>query len=242
MRKLIIQLMLVAIVIGAGYLFLFKKKDVTERVKSSVQQIRGYTTAKSPTEAIDNFQKAIKNRDYETAAEYCGPDYAEQLRKAAPVAKDLGNEIDNLLYKMEERKVSSEQVRVVLALLEPFPNNIVMVVKNPGTDKAIAVIDEKGTGVKDLGKQQHWKIDLGMIRTLQRDVPGEVEVRKSGDTWKIYFPAGPNLQLAVSHLKDHGQDYVNAINRVKNELQSKSILTRDELETSLKSEFEKANK
>jgi hypothetical protein len=242
MRKLVIQLMLVLVVVGAGYLFLFKGKEVSKLAQDAKQQVRGYSAAKSPTEAIDNFRKAIKARDYETAADYCGPEYAEQLRKAHPVANGLGSEIDNLLYKMEERKINSEQVKVVLLLLEPFPNGLVMTVKKQGEDKATALIDEKGQGVKDLGKQQNWKIDLGMIRTLQRGIPGEVEVRKTGDAWKIYFPSTNDLQLTVNHLMDKGQDYTNAINRVKNELQIKSILTRDELESSLRSELEKIHK
>src|SRR4051812_10835522 len=52
---------------------------------------------------VDFFKKAIKAHDFETAATYCGPEYAEQLRKAAPAAKPLAEEIDNLNYKMAKQ-------------------------------------------------------------------------------------------------------------------------------------------
>src|SRR5206468_1809857 len=116
--------------------------------KTSFEQARGYGPAKSPTEAIDFFKKAIKAHDFETAATYCGPEYAEQLRKAAPAAKPLAEEIDNLNYKMEERKILSEQAKLILALLEPFPTNIEMVVgKGPSATKAVAKIAEQSKGL-----------------------------------------------------------------------------------------------
>ena len=84
-----------------------------------------------------------------------------------------------------------------------------------------------------------------MFRSLFRSVPpdGRVELRKEGDSasgqWKIYLPVTPQLRLCVDYLADNGSNYVNAINRVKEDLKNDAT-TKESLENALKKALEES--
>src|SRR5262249_1640411 len=86
LRSRLALIIVVGVIGGAGYVLVFEREWLFGLFRKGIQQAKGYTPAKTPQEAMDKFKAAVKERDYESAALYCGPDYAEQLRKAAPVA------------------------------------------------------------------------------------------------------------------------------------------------------------
>ena len=63
MRRLIFFILAVCVVIGGGYLFLFKRSD-------AVRAAKGYKKADSPQVAADMFKRAIEKREYDMAAHY----------------------------------------------------------------------------------------------------------------------------------------------------------------------------
>ncbi len=87
MRKLIVQVAALLLITGVAYLGLFQRQAVMGLFKQARLNAKGYTPAKSPEEALDRFRKAVKDRDYEAAASYCGGDFVEQINKAAPGAR-----------------------------------------------------------------------------------------------------------------------------------------------------------
>ena len=70
----------IGLALVATVVFYFFPKTRPALVKKWFRTAEGFTAAKTPNEALDKFRDAIKKRDYETAATYCGGDYAEQDR------------------------------------------------------------------------------------------------------------------------------------------------------------------
>ena len=65
-------LIVLLLIAGGAFFYFFMWEDTK------------WPKAKTSLEAIDNFNKAVKNRDYKHAAKYCSKQYAELLTKAAP--------------------------------------------------------------------------------------------------------------------------------------------------------------
>jgi hypothetical protein len=243
LRSLLGLIIVVAVVGGAGYVLLFEREWLFGLFKKGIQQAKGYTPAKTPQEAMDKFKAAVKERDYESAALYCGPDYAEQLRKAAPVATPLAKAIDELLHNMDMEAVKSEKTQFVLKLLEPFPKDITIIdiKEQPGKGKAVAQLGEDVTRPPHF--TENWKIDLRVLRALTRGLQPLVELKQEGDGdnkyWRIYFPVSADLRTAVDQLKDKGMNYKKALDKVKFEIK-RDAATKVDLEKRLKEEMEDA--
>ena len=114
MRKAIVQVSALLLILGVAYLGLFQRQAVMGLFKQAKLSAKGYKPAKTPEEALDKFREAIKDRDYEAAATYCGGDFVEQINKAAPGAKVLGDAIDNVLHNMDQEGIKSDKVKFVL--------------------------------------------------------------------------------------------------------------------------------
>src|SRR5437879_12435811 len=112
MRNFAVMIALLVIVGGGLYIALFKRDWFSKTVSDVTREAKGYTAAQTPQEAIDKFRDAIKSRDYESAATYCGPEYAEQMRKGAKAAKELGEGIDDLLHAMDKHGVTQDRKSV----------------------------------------------------------------------------------------------------------------------------------
>jgi hypothetical protein len=246
LRGLIGLLIVLAVFGGAGYLLLFEREWVFAWFNKAVQQAKGYTPAKTPQEALDKFKAAVRERNYEAAALYCGPDYAEQLRKVAPVATPLARAIDDLLHNMEQEAVKSEKVQIVLKYLEPFPKDIkiIDVREEAGKGKAVAQVAEDTGRPIQAHFTENWKVDTQLMRALFRDLPPQVELKQEGDGddkhWRILFPVTAGLRTAVDHLKDKGMDYKKALEKVKLSIK-RDAATKADLEKELRTEMEAAS-
>lgn len=251
MRRAVVQLAFFALIILAGYLFFFKRDATVGMLQKGVTQARGYTPAKTPQEAMDKFREAIKGRDYETAAQvYCGGDYAEQMRKAAPAAAKLGGEIDDLLHQMSNKGKKTDRSELVLRMLDPFPTGFeVPDIKTSGDKATAKLVEPIGLKLKfdptTLGDR--WNVDVIVFRALCKSLLPDktgavyVDLRQDGKgeekAWKIYFPVNEDLRLAVDRLNSKHMDYVNALKKVKYEVMHEPQTGRD-AEASLKRELE----
>jgi hypothetical protein len=244
MRRTIIQVSLILTVVLAGYLGLFQREFVKGWFGKITRQAKGYGPAATPREAVDKFRDAIRDRDYETAATYCGGDYAELMRKSATAASSLGKTIDSLRDNMEEFGVKSDRCRLVLALLEPFPIDFkVTEVKEQGEERAYATLVEEGGAPFHIERYESWNIDPLMIRSLAKGIPLQVELRREGSgsdkCWKIWFPVTPALNLSVDQMREKYQNYVRAMKKVIYEVKNDPV-TKSDVEARLKTELESA--
>lgn len=220
MRKLIVFITLVSVVVIGGYLVLFKR----DALLGLVGIASGYGPAKTPDEALDKFKKAVKARDYATASGYLGGTYGEQMQRGADAAKELGKAIDSVGYNADKRGITlTDKVKAMLVTLEPFPPYFeVSGLKKQSDDLAVATLSQKG----------FWNVHVELKQE------GEGEAR----TWKIYIPSTPWLSGSVDKLIDKHKDYARALEKVSDQIKSKEIGTKDELETNLQNELTAAAK
>ena len=80
MVRLIVLILVGLLFFGGLYMVVFKRGDVNKT-------LGGYKKAATPQEAADMFKKAITDRDYAIAADYCTKDYAEQLKRGNDAAR-----------------------------------------------------------------------------------------------------------------------------------------------------------
>ena len=82
------------------------------------QMARGYSPAKTPEEALEKFNKAIKERDYYTASEYCAGDFGKQMQKASAAAKAVATAVDGVEHNADLEGVKPTN-KTVLWLRRP---------------------------------------------------------------------------------------------------------------------------
>lgn len=241
MRRLIFFVLAVCVVIGGGYLFLFKRSD-------TVRAAKGYKKADTPQVAADMFKRAIEKREYDMAAHYCTAGFAEQLRRGADAATGLGEAIDNLSYQMKERSLIRDEVKVVFYALDPFPKEFQITVSKENGDTAEAALvfstpllagSQPSAGTWTMKQEIFQVYTRSMKRT--NTVTVVVPMKKEGNEWKFDFPADPALQLRVGYLNDKYKNYVNPMEIVTQEVKNDPS-TRENVTSRLKSLLEQAAK
>jgi hypothetical protein len=259
MRKALVVVGLVIIVLGAGFLWMERGFLKTLWGKIFREQVKGYTPAKTPNEALDKFREACKDRDYHAAASYCTGDYLEQIDKAADPASELGKQIDALAGLMDDRGVPSKDTKDCLKLLDPFPSNFDVLDVKMADDGETATATIKELEVPELGwnsvivklRNKAWCKEGSsedIFRSLSRGIfegtppkltpPTTVKLKaeRQGDEkiWKIDFKVTPQLRKSVGRLCDRYRNYVTGIEKIRGELRSKQIITEDDLEAKMK--------
>src|SRR5262245_34371717 len=241
MRRLIFFAMAVCVVIGGGYLYLFKRGDV-------VRAAKGYKKADTPQAAADMFKRAIEKREYDMAAHYCTADFAEQLRRGSSAGAAIGEAIDNLTYQMKERSIIREEVKVVFFALDPFPKEFqVTVSKENGDTAEAALVFSVPLVVGNQPSAGTWNMKAEVFQVFVRSMKRAgsttvvVPMKKEGGEWKFDFPADPQLQLRVGYLNDHYKDYVNPMQIVTQEVKNDPT-TKENVTSRLKSLLEQAAK
>jgi hypothetical protein len=241
MRRLILFAMAVCVVLGGAYLFLFKRAE-------TVRAAKGYKSADTPQAAADMFKRAIEKRDYDIAAHYCTPGYAEQLRRGANAATELGEAIDNLNYQMTERGLLRDETKAALYAIEPFPRDFQITVskENGNTAEAAFVFN----GPLYYGNQPTagpWNLKSEVFQAFTRSMrfvnatSAVVPMKKDGSEWKFDFPADGALQLRVGYLNDKYKNYINPLRMVTQEVKNDPS-TRENTTNRLKSLLEQASK
>ncbi len=239
-RLIVIGIVLVLLLVGA-YLAIFKRGEV-------MRNAQGYKKADTPQEAADLFKKAVENRDYEYAADYTTPAYAEQMKRGAAAAKAFATALDNLIYQMKERSLIRDETKAVFSLLDPFPKDITIVVSKESGDAAEAAIAFATPVFK--GNQPasgQWRLRAEMFNVYLASLPFKnattvvVPMKKDPKGWKFDFPADPNLQLRVGHMNEKFKNYVNLFEIVTQEVKNDPS-TRENATARLKQLLEEAAK
>lgn len=216
--RLIILVVIILLAAGGAYLYLHKP-DV---LKKGMDQVRGFGPAQSADEAVDKFRSAIKARDYQTAAGYVSGGFATQLQRGGDAAKALGESIDGLTALADKFGISlTQKVKTALALLDPS------VVFAANFDSAKVTPKDSKSASANL------------------TYPGGhlvVEVKKDADAWQIALQEPKDMHKAVDTLNSKYKDYCRSLDKVKEEIRSKSIITKDDLESRLISELDLARK
>jgi hypothetical protein len=253
MRKALVLVGLVIIVLGAGFLWMEKGALKALWGKIFREQVKGYTPAKTPNEALDKFREACKDRDYNVAASYCTGPYLEQISKAADPASELGKQVDALRDLMDDRGVPSKMTKDCLKVLDPFPSNFDVAELKEEGDTATATIKEQevpaggwDSVIHELGARS-WCKNEDIFRALSRNIlpgtppaltrPTVIKLKAEGEGdqrhWKIEFPVTPQLRKSVGRLCDRHRNYVQGIEKVRMMLRSKEIITQEDLEAKM---------
>jgi hypothetical protein len=248
MRKLIVGAAAILVLVGIAYLALFQREAIMSLFTQGKLAAQGFTPAKTPSEAMDRFLKAVKDNNYEAADMYLGGEYEEQFKKGSKGAAEMGTTIDNFRNTMKNYELKSERVKVVLGLLQAFPSNwTVGEVKQEGDDKATAVLVlEPGSTPFDINLgNEPWKIAPQMIHSLAIGLPTRVELHRDGQgdkaQWRIFFPLPPAVRVNAAYLDDHSSNFVHALDKVKEDIKGRTMTDQD-LERGLREALEDVSK
>lgn len=247
MKNIIILVIVAAL--GAGVYFFFVDPDKGQDLVN--KHVKGFKSAKDPQEALDQFQKAIEERNYTAAATYVTAEYEPQLKKADKEAKEVGEAIDNLREQMKAKSVISDVGLAALLWLDPFPIQVKFKdMKKVDDNKATAVMyfDIDKEVLAKIGTFQ-WNVDNRMRNVLYQRAPTRatgwwdplpVTLTKSGEgdnvAWKINFPKTPEASLDF-FIKRAG-NVKNGLKRVKDSLNDPTNRDREGFEKRLKAQLE----
>lgn len=226
-------IVLLAIVGGAGYVLIFKRDWLFSKAKEGIQLAQGYTPAKSPREAMEQFMKAVKARDYDAAARYCTGDYEEKLRKAHKGASTLGSLIDDINSQIDDKGFRTEKTTFLLYFLDPFPTNFAIGElkedkKDP--DKAIGYYKleqiniglQPPTDVKSVDDKMFTQCLRNPVISplIVKPMPIEIKaVNKDGEKhWFIHAPMTELNHAQILYFIDHYKAYVEGMSDFKTRL------------------------
>jgi hypothetical protein len=245
MRKFLLLLVLLLLIGGAIYVWVFERDRVLsllgeakQEVKQVERELKGFTPARTPLEAVDKFRQATSKRDFATAATYCAGEYGQEMTRAAESAQALAVAIDNLREVMDAEDIKGDKSRVILRYLEPFPKTFTTEVQEKGPDRAVAVIKEDFPGpIQDV-----YKLDPLMIRVLVKNLPPSVELKSEGEgdqkQWKLNFLVVKELKPSVDRLIEKHAAYVKVLDQLREEIK-KDPAKRSRLGDNLMSELVK---
>jgi hypothetical protein len=233
---IILILVGVPVLIFAGVLhgFWFLTKENMDRTIASG---KGYTAAKTPTEAMDKFREAIHARDYKAASYYTTKNYGELLTKSHANARELGNYVDKIRNWGENKGLLTDKLKVALFWIDPFPKNIKSgeAPKLDGDKKAVGIylwdpaykLDGTPTNIQDMKE-----LDLRMFTNILKvnAFQSGVKLVKDGDEWKLDIITTPQWEAEVSHFNDRARTYITGLEGLWNDLNRERIDTKTGLE------------
>jgi hypothetical protein len=198
-----------------------------------IRSAHGYRCAETPEEAVAYFQKALRERDYRTAASYCSGDYKEWLEKGADKATRLGRAIDSYRSALERYDIRSEPIDAALFWLDPFPASFTardFVEDEEGRTTAILSWEDDEKRYQDaLTTVVKWDLSpivhhsLLPLRLLPDDSQLKIEVRLEDDeTWKVVLSVELN---GVRPLRDS----VTRLQEISDRMREMLITMKDEL-------------
>lgn len=225
--RLVSVLALAAVVLGIGYVVIFKQ----EWIFKGKMLVSGYTPADSPQKALDLFAKAIKDRDYQTAAQYVDGDYAAELERAHATARPLAQTLDQMTEWIKNKAFWTKKTSILLWSLDPFPKNFTpgQISKQEG-DKAWGEYNSEpvtefdpNMPVKNLDAKMFSNV-LGFVCSNPKEHPfnhasavlnnnlQKVELVKVGDgdskSWKIKLNCNSTQKSNIGHFIDSQPRYM----------------------------------
>ncbi len=244
MKRIIILVVVVVLLAVAGYIVFFRWGDAKRTAG-------GFKKADTPQVCGEMFRKAIREREYDIAADYVTQPYAEQLKKGAEPGKELGKSLDNLTEQLNSRGLMRDELQLVLFALDPFPKDVEVTTadETTSTPKATLLITAPKVGGSTASSGK-WALKAEMLNTLVPTLGSDrilrtnkitFPMKKDGEVWKIDVPADTNLQTSVTTLKDKYKNFVNPIDDVKENLKTDAT-TKENVSGELKRMLEQASK
>jgi hypothetical protein len=212
------------------------------------QSARGYAPAKTPEEAADRFIKALGERDYDTAADYCTGDGGYEFKKSADAGSKLAKAIDDLQHNIKLKEINSPKATWVLNRLQPMPKTFVKPnIKKINDTTAEFILQEDLGGIEMKDWADYTNIDKEMFRSMSGGLASPLALGNGtritmvleGDTWKLKLDLPTPLRSSMDKLRANSGNYVKALDKIKYEIKN-HVVTKDELENSLKNELESA--
>ena len=227
MRVLHLTIIL-AIIAAVGLVALaFFDSSPIPALNEMVWNMKGYGLAKTPDEALDRFKKAMEARNYKAAARYLDGDYQVQFKKVAKTSQRMAEAVDNFRHAGNDRSYISDDVDKLIVdyHLEPFPKTITVkeVKQSESGDTAVALITTEITSKR---------------------VPpslAQVQLKKKEDIWRIELPLTEVERAHFDWIERYGQDYVNRLDVVKNEMKTDAT-TKENVHSALKVQLEQVQK
>jgi hypothetical protein len=231
--RLVPVLIIVAIIGGIAFVFIFRPdlvKKGKDAVEQGIQAAEGYTAAKTPREAMDQFVKAIKDRNYKAAALYSTSDYADKLKRAHTACRSLGQAIDTLGNYIDEKGFKNDKCTQLLMILDPFPPYLKIVEQKEvnGQERGAFIIDApkitegyqqppNGLDKKLLVYSNALGLPAG--NALQATVV-EIKSEGSGDskTWKIDFKVPQPVHDGITWYMDNYKSYLEGLETFRGEV------------------------
>ena len=240
--KLTSLLILAAVVLGIGYVAVFKWDWVKSMFQTGTEVAGGYTDAKSPQEAIQLFTKAIKARKFKTAAKYVKGNYKEHLERAHDGASEMGDTIDKIVTYAKNKGFDADSAMTLLMVLDPYPPYF-SVEGEPVKDKK----DEKRAWGKVKPEWTYSKGDLRDFANLNLPWPPNplnvpalfvaipIEEESSGESkiWKLHIES-PQIQAeAITQFLSKYKSYHSALENFNRDMTNNRHDTKEEFRTRL---------
>jgi hypothetical protein len=248
--KLIPGILLGAVILALG-VFYFVPSTRPGIVDGWFKAAQGYNPAKSPEDCLDQFKRAITNRQYDVAQDYLAGDYLELFKKGAADARELARGIDELADVMKTTGVKSDKVDVLLYWLDPFPA-FQYDVKNKSSGSVTALIHWRDdaprvqAGLQSLSTERYDILPLMLHSLLPTGTtlpaPMAVTLKETNGVWKIEMPVqfgDRHLRNCVEALRKNATNYRNALADIKNSIKNNPAVKED-FEREFKSNIEKA--
>ena len=176
----VVSLIILLLVMG-GVAFVFihepTRSWVFKKTKDVANQAEGYSLAKTPRDALDNFTKAVKDRNYQAAARYCSEDYAKMLENANEAGRKTGKKLDQIYNVMHNKGLYTPMAIDLLLSMDPFPDTYKVKdgsLKETKKGEVAEVSFEfslegkpKPASGRDLTSQEMEKIDPKMFRAIR---------------------------------------------------------------------------
>jgi len=242
--RLVTLLILVAIGGAVGYVVFFQWGTVKDWFSKGTLAAQGYTPAKTPSDAMEQFVKAITDRNYRAAAVYCAGDYGEYLQKANDGAAAVGADVDKVSNLMLEKGLRTDKCEVLLLLVDPFPPKFrVREVKKKDEQKALGTFHaELGPALGQVDLTSELKtMDPKVLQSvllppsMYRGQAVEIVAEGTGDDarWKLNFPLSEKQRDAINHFISNYRSYVTALDTVVTDLRQGRYAGRREFEQDL---------
>lgn len=243
----VVSLLFLVLIVGAIGAVAFipnVRNMVFKTAQQGLKWAEGYGPAETPHKAMEQFRKAVKDRQYETAADYVSGPYAEQLTRAHKGARSLGSVIDRIKEYAKEKGLMSDKSRAYLYFLDAFPGNF-SVKGDPtksGDEKAIGFFLLESVGDMKAPDNKDQKLDLKMfnnnLRPLAFNDAAGIELVKEGKgddvSWKLKFPLTDIQTRGISYFVDHYNTYETALTKFQQELTNQRFGTPAEFEAELR--------
>jgi hypothetical protein len=197
--------------------------------------VRGYSAAGTPGEAMDQFRKAVRDRDYKAAALYCAGEYGDQLARLADDGAAVSAGIERLRNIMDEKGLVTANARSMLYYLDPFPPQFkVKDVKEKGAGAAVGYFELEESAPAYPALASGDGVDPRWFRNALH--PGRalytVELKNEGG-WKLNFALVADRRDAMTYFRDRAKSLLNALDRLRDEARRGQYL-KEQFEPELK--------